>query len=294
MKFSSIFFGSALLFAGAFCFVTDASAQTFNCTYGNSGGSCVAGSNECIGGTVHAGTECAANNEQTLCCVASSTNSGSGVGTACTSPGGQSGECHDVGQCPGNLLIGTQSSTCSNLGLDYCCVARSDSEGNSGSCTDTASHCKSSCTNYGGTKAGCDSACPAGTGSYYYCVQTVAGGSTTTGGGTTTTGGSTTSSTSGGWTSGFERVQTESGLSKSSISTIVSNFMTWLLLLFGFLAVIGFVIAGILYLTAAGDEKQLGTAKTAMKWSIVGIIVALMGYVIIYAVDTWLSGGTDF
>ena len=293
MKFSSIFFGSALLFAGAFCFVTDASAQTFNCTYGNSGGSCVAGSNECIGGTVHAGTECAANNEQTLCCVASSTNSGSGVGTACTSPGGQSGECHDVGQCPGNLLIGTQSSTCSNLGLDYCCVARSDSEGNSGSCTDTASHCKSSCTNYGGTKVGCDSACPAGTGNYYYCVQTVAGGNTTTGGSTTTTSGST-ASTSGGWTSGFERVQTESGLSKSSISTIVSNFMTWLLLLFGFLAVIGFVIAGILYLTAAGDEKQLGTAKTAMKWSIVGIIVALMGYVIIYAVDTWLSGGTDF
>lgn len=290
MKFSSIFFGVVFLFAVSFGISGNALAQTFNCTSGNESGSCVAGSNECVGGTTHTGTECAGNTEKTLCCVTSST--GSGSGTACTSPGGQSGGCYATGQCPGSLPYGTQSSTCSNLGLAYCCVARSDASGNSASCSDTASHCKSNCTNYGGIKAGCDSACPAGTGSYYYCVQTVAGSTTTTGGSTTTS--SSTSSSSGGWTAGFERVQTDSGLSKSSISTIVSNLMIWMLLLFGFLSVIGFVIAGLLYLTAAGDEKQIGTAKAAMKWSIVGVVVALMGYVIIYAADTWLSGGTDF
>ena len=84
-----------------------------------------------------------------------------------------------------------------------------------------------------------------------------------------------------------------SGLSQKTVDVIVKGLMKWFLVFVGFISIIAFIIAGILYLTAAGDEKQIGTAKTAMKWSIVGVIVALMGYVVILAVDYWLNGSSS-
>lgn len=83
-------------------------------------------------------------------------------------------------------------------------------------------------------------------------------------------------------------------LPTGSISNIVKQFMTWILGMVGFLGVIGFAIAGILYLTSAGDEDRIGTAKKAMTWSIVGVIVALLGVVIIQAADSMLNAKSDF
>ena len=82
-----------------------------------------------------------------------------------------------------------------------------------------------------------------------------------------------------------------SGLPSDSIYGIIGRFMNWLLAILGFIGVIGFVIAGILYLTSAGNEEQIETAKKAMLWSIVGVIVALIGFVIIRAVEGLLSSG---
>lgn len=79
-------------------------------------------------------------------------------------------------------------------------------------------------------------------------------------------------------------------LPSGTITGIIKNTMTWILGLVGFLGVIGFAVAGILYLTAAGDEEKITTAKRAMTWSIVGVIVALLGVVIIQAADSMLSG----
>ena len=105
--------------------------------------------------------------------------------------------------------------------------------------------------------------------------------------------GSGTIDTSTGWTGGFQEVKDNSGLSQKTVDVIVKGLMKWFLVFVGFISIIAFIIAGILYLTAAGDEKQIGTAKTAMKWSIVGVIVALMGYVVILAVDYWLNGSSS-
>lgn len=84
-------------------------------------------------------------------------------------------------------------------------------------------------------------------------------------------------------------------LPEGTVKGIVSQFMTWILGMVGFLGVIGFAIAGILYLTSAGDEDRIGTAKKAMTWSIVGVIVALLGVVIIQAANSMLGGkSSDF
>lgn len=82
------------------------------------------------------------------------------------------------------------------------------------------------------------------------------------------------------------------GLPEGSIFNIIQTTMGWLLAVLGFFSIIGFVIAGILYLTAAGDEGRMEKGKNAMLYSIMGIIAALIGFVILQAVDKWLEGGS--
>lgn len=84
------------------------------------------------------------------------------------------------------------------------------------------------------------------------------------------------------------------GLPNSSIMGIVSGILVWLLGALGLLGVIGFVISGILYLTSTGDETMIERAKNAMTWSIVGVVVGLLGVVIIQAIDWMLRGFSNF
>ena len=85
-------------------------------------------------------------------------------------------------------------------------------------------------------------------------------------------------------------VATPYGLPGGSILNIVSTFVNWLLALFGILGILGFVISGIMYLISAGNEDMAKTAKAGLKYSIIGIIVGLSGYVVMQAVDGLLQG----
>ncbi len=80
------------------------------------------------------------------------------------------------------------------------------------------------------------------------------------------------------------------GMPNGSIFGIIQNILFWLLAILGAIAVIGFIISGIMYLTAAGDETQAGKAKKAMMYSIIGVIVALSGFVVFQAAQYMLSG----
>lgn len=75
-----------------------------------------------------------------------------------------------------------------------------------------------------------------------------------------------------------------------TITGIISNLMQWILMIIGFLGVIGFAISGVLYLTSAGDEGRIGQAKQAMLMSIVGVIVAIIGVVVMQAAKALLEG----
>ena len=81
-------------------------------------------------------------------------------------------------------------------------------------------------------------------------------------------------------------------LPSGSLYNIIENILKWLLIIFGFIAIIGFVISGIMYLTADGDEDQQEKAKNQMFWSITGVIVGLVGLVVLYAVHKMLSGSS--
>ena len=80
------------------------------------------------------------------------------------------------------------------------------------------------------------------------------------------------------------------GLPGGAVSSIVANVMYWLVMILGVVAVIGFVISGILYLTAAGNEDQAKQAKRAMTYSIIGVIVGLLGLIVLRAAFRLLKG----
>ncbi|MEF3692381.1 MAG: S8 family serine peptidase [Candidatus Moraniibacteriota bacterium] len=62
---------------------------------------------------------------------------------------------------------------------------------------------------------------------------------------------------------------------------VLRKVMLWLLGVIGFIAIITFVISGIQYLISAGDQNMIETAKRNMKWSIVGVVTALSGLIIL-------------
>ncbi len=84
------------------------------------------------------------------------------------------------------------------------------------------------------------------------------------------------------------------GLPDRLFIPIVQDLVTWMLVIFGFVAIISFLISGIMYLMAAGDEKTQEKAKKQMKWSITGVVVGLMGLVVMRAIDSLLRGGSYF
>lgn len=85
-------------------------------------------------------------------------------------------------------------------------------------------------------------------------------------------------------------VPANTNLPQGTVLDIVTNIMKWLLIVVGILAVIAFVIAGILYLTSAGNEDRISSAKKAMVYAIIGVVVALVGLVVIVAVQSLLGG----
>lgn len=86
----------------------------------------------------------------------------------------------------------------------------------------------------------------------------------------------------------------ETGLSDQGVDAILMSFLNWLLLILGTLALIAFVISGLQYLFAAGDDKMVETAKRNMTWSIVGVIIALSSYIILQAIFMALNASPIF
>ncbi len=78
------------------------------------------------------------------------------------------------------------------------------------------------------------------------------------------------------------------------IMQILGNLLAWLLGIVGIIAIISFVISGIQYFAAAGEESKMETAKRTMTYSIIGVIVVLASFVIIQAINFALQGNAFF
>ncbi|MEI7891180.1 MAG: pilin [bacterium] len=85
---------------------------------------------------------------------------------------------------------------------------------------------------------------------------------------------------------------TNTGLANPTggIGQIIANLFFWLMGIFMTLAVLAFVVSGIQYLLAAGDEDLAKSAKKNAVNAIIGIIVGLSGFIIIQAISRILEG----
>ena len=74
------------------------------------------------------------------------------------------------------------------------------------------------------------------------------------------------------------------------IAGVLKNVVMWLTYIFGFLGIIAFIIAGFLYLTAAGDTGRIEQSKKAVTYAIIGIVIGLIGLIAIKTIDSLLRG----
>ena len=76
----------------------------------------------------------------------------------------------------------------------------------------------------------------------------------------------------------------------TDIPTIILKIITFLLTFLAALAVLVIVVAGIMYITSGGDEGKVETAKSWIMYAIIGLIIALLGWVIINIVSKLVIG----
>lgn len=79
------------------------------------------------------------------------------------------------------------------------------------------------------------------------------------------------------------------GSSSYSFQSIVDSIVRASWIFFEAIAVICFVLAGILFLTAQGQPEKLQTARAAFVWGVVGVIVGIIAYGIITLVSDLLQ-----
>jgi hypothetical protein len=123
-----------------------------------------------------------------------------------------------------------------------------------------------------------------------FAIQSSAASTSST---SSTTSSSSTASCTGTIKAGV-CIPSGTGLSSDSVLALLTSFMYWLLGIFGMLGIIAFVISGVQYLAATADEKMAEEAKRNMRYSAIGIIVALSAFIIITAIDQALLGSTYF
>ena len=70
---------------------------------------------------------------------------------------------------------------------------------------------------------------------------------------------------------------------------IATNVLSFLLTIIGILAIIMLIIGGIMYLTAAGNEDSIDKGKKIVKYSLIGITIALASLVLVKAVAGFFS-----
>ena len=86
--------------------------------------------------------------------------------------------------------------------------------------------------------------------------------------------------------------QTSNLTAGTNVSTYVNTLMSYIIGLVGVIAILGFLISAVMYFTAAGDEEKITKANSAMTYSIIGVVVALVGFVVLNVVNNFLSTTT--
>lgn len=79
------------------------------------------------------------------------------------------------------------------------------------------------------------------------------------------------------------------GLTNRDVYDILLTIMKWLLMIITVVAVIGFIISGLMFIIGGGSGK-METAKNWLLYSIIGIVVSLLGYIAVNLIVKLING----
>jgi len=95
----------------------------------------------------------------------------------------------------------------------------------------------------------------------------------------------------GGWNTGLEIVKgSNTGLSEASLGEVILYVLKWLLSLIFVLAILAFVISGIMFIMSGGQQSIIERAKDWLTYAIIGLVVSILGFAIIYTISRVLTG----
>ncbi len=86
-----------------------------------------------------------------------------------------------------------------------------------------------------------------------------------------------------------DAVSIKNPLKYESFKALIGGITKAIAGLVGGIATIMFIIAGIYFLTSAGDPGRLETAKSCLKYAIIGTVIALSATAIVAEIQGWFK-----
>lgn len=75
----------------------------------------------------------------------------------------------------------------------------------------------------------------------------------------------------------------------SDLHTLINKIELAAGLVFGCIAVIMFVVAGVLFLAAGGQPEKIQSARSAFIWGVAGVVVGILAFSIVAVVGSMVS-----
>ena len=76
----------------------------------------------------------------------------------------------------------------------------------------------------------------------------------------------------------------------TDIRQAIMNLTNWILGFISIVATLVIIYGGVLYLTAAGNEDNVATAKKTIGFGIIGVVIAGLAYAMVIVVSTVILG----
>ena len=74
-------------------------------------------------------------------------------------------------------------------------------------------------------------------------------------------------------------------ITTSDFTEIIENTLLWALEVAGSIALLMLIFGGVMYITSAGDEQKVATAKKIFNFTVIGLVLILLSYSIIKVVS---------